>query len=238
MRLLRSPVLHIAAVVSLTLALAFAAAVGLTLAKFERALTDAIDARYRIHADDIRAGIETGIDLGLGLDEIRGNVEGLVTDRLAVDAGIRAIRVTDASGTDVLSVEGEGRAGVLDRRQTVSIANDFGRKIGDVTVTHVAGSDGALLAETARTLAANAAILAAIAAAVSSLACLIAMAPVPRTLRRVLSALEAPAAQADTAPDGGIAAEAVLAAEKLQQVTDEIAAVAASLPAARNSEAA
>jgi microcompartment protein CcmL/EutN len=241
LRVLRSPILHIAIVVSLTLALAFAAAVGLTLAKFDRALADAVDARYRIHADDIRSGIETGINLGLGLDQIRTNVEELVTARIAVDEGILGIRITDASGRDVLAVSGPATADGQGppQRQSLDIENSFGQIVGEVTLTYATLDNREILIEAGRILAANAAVLAGIAAAATSLCCIVVMAPIPRALRRVLAVLSGTGSATAATPDlGPVVTEAVDAAAKTHQVMTELATVAADLPAGDKSRAA
>jgi hypothetical protein len=231
---LRSPVLHIALVASLTVGFALAAAVGLTLAKFNQALSDAVDARYVIYAADLRSSIETGINLGLSLEEIESNIETIVTSRIAADEGIVSITVTDESDVEIFSLDRPlddmGRAQMA--RQSLELENSFGQVVGRVTVGYAVGENRETILWAARTLGANALILAALTAGAASLACLIVLGPIQRRLHhacRYLAIDENGAGQV-AEPKGKIERAAAQAAMAAATAMSELEALEASLP--------
>jgi hypothetical protein len=232
LKFLRSPVVIIALVVSLTLTLALAAAVGLTLTKFSRALTEAVDARYLIHAADLRSSIETGINLGLSLEEISANVEAIVTSRIAVDAGILSISVTDAGGESVFSISSatqlsdDAKVGL----QSLDLLNSFDEVAGRVAIRYTVEGNQATIVAAARSLGFDAAILAALAAALVFLTCLVVLTPIPRRLRATQEALTAPEGAGEHPPKGGMERAAAQAAYIMYEAMNELKALESELP--------
>jgi len=209
LRALWGPAAQVSLVIALGLVLAFGAAAALTLAKFSEALSGAIEARYRIHAADLRATIETGINLGLDLAQIGGNLDVVVRSRLALDEGIARIIVTTAGGVEVFAMDraGAGLAplpaeAVLSQRG-LAVENSFGAIVGEVTVVFASGVNAATLHDAAMTLLRDVAVLAAASAALSTLACILIMAPLPAALRAAQDLLDG-AALAAAGPDPAV----------------------------------
>lgn len=178
------------------LSLAFAASIALTLAKFSEALFDTVSARFDIHASDLQREIETGINLGLNVSEIAGNIEVIVRSRLALDEGIAEIIVEATDGTAVLSM---GRAhigsaapaeGTRLAERTLPINNSFGSEEGTITVVYVAGANDALIRDTAQLLLRDLLVTAAAATAIATLACAILMAPLLRSMTHARKTLQ------------------------------------------------
>ena len=251
LRRLRGPTAQVSAVIALGLMLGFGAAATLTLAKFSDALSNAVEARYAIHAADLRANIETGLNLGLDLEQIGDNVALVVANRLALDEGISAIVVSAADGTEVFAVDRAAAglepapAGAELSRRSLAIENSFGAVVGDVTVVFASGVNEATLRDAAATLLRDLATLVAASVVVASLGCLAAMASLPAAARRaeaILQAEEAPAADhrpVDAADAGGpepsdgenLEAAAVAAARSSHDALAEIRRIEAALAA-------
>lgn len=205
------PAAMVALVMSLAIMLAFAASLGLTLAKFSDTLKETVTARYAIHAADLRSDIETGINLGLELEEIGSNVEVVVRNRLALDEGIERVVLTGPDGRELFSMS-RGDAGLAWpveagqlSRNALPIVNSFGATVGEVAIFHAEGETGETVREAAGTLFRYGAVLASASAAIASAWCFRVMAPLSRSMRigraRLASAAAGPAP--DTASSAG-----------------------------------
>jgi len=240
LRRLWGPAAQVSAVIALGLVLGFGAAAGLTLAKFSEALSDAVEARYAIHAADLRATIETGINLGLDLEEIGDNVELVVRNRLALDEGIAAILVTAADGAQVFAMD-RAAAGLAPgppeaelSRRSLGVENSFGAIVGEVTVVFASGVNEATLRDAAATLLRDLASLVALSVGVATLGCLLALAPLPAAAGRAAAILQG--AASDDAPetaraDDDLEAAAAAAARASREALAEIARIEAALAA-------
>ena len=232
--ILRSPVLHIALVASLTVGFALAAAVGLTLAKFNQALSDAVDARYVIYAADLRSSIETGINLGLSLEEIESNIETIVTSRMAADEGVVSITVTDENDVNIFSLDrpSGGVEGAQMERQSLELENSFGQSVGRVAVGYAVGENRETILWAARILGVDSLILAALTAGAVSLACLIVLGPIQRHLDNACRYLTVQETGAGTLadPKGRVERAAAQAARTALTAISELEALEAGLP--------
>ena len=256
LRRLWAQVAQVSAVIALGLMLGFGAAAALTLAKFSEALSDAIEARYAIHAADLRGNIETGLNLGLDLAEMGDNVALVVRNRLMLDEGIAQILVTAADGTGVFAMDRP--AAGLDptppdarlHRRSLGLENSFGETVGTVTVVFASEVNEATLRGAATLLLRDLGALVALSVGLATLGCLVALAPLPAALRRAeatLSLADAPAGAdpdappateggldghtEDDLPDDDLEAEATAAARAGRRALVDLAQIEAALAA-------
>ncbi len=183
------------AYLAVAFAIALAAAVALTMAKLSTALTHAVDGRYGIVASDLRANIETGVNFGLGVEEIVSNVSVQIEDRLESDAEILAIRLIAENGREILALQSQsdGREGAeAENIATVSepIINSFGVVVGRVEVSYDPTGTQNILAESARILSLEAAVLLAACIGVIGVASAMAARRIDQRLDRLTAQLE------------------------------------------------
>lgn len=184
--LLRSPILQTTLVVTLAVLVALAAAVALTLANFNRALSDTVESRFEFLAFSIRDDIETGLNLGLGLSELT-NVQDIIDDRLARDASVIRIAVETTEGETLFETshaDAAGRAATADSVEA-GLENTFGQTVGRVRVVYATGSYQATVRRVGEALARNSALLTLFVGGVAALGCGLLLRAIPRSLARI-----------------------------------------------------
>lgn len=188
---------QVALVLLLGLAVAFGAAAALALTKFSEALEDTVAARYAVHASDLRTVIETGINLGLDVEAIAGNVEQVVEDRFALDSGILEVVVAGPDGQPVLAMARPGTAarGQQDgiATEALPIRNSFGGTEGSVTVHYASAVESGAVSAVAALLARDVAVVTLLAGLLTTLACIVFVRPLRHALRAAADILAASA---------------------------------------------
>ena len=193
--LVQSFAVRLIACLAVAFAIALVAAVALTVAKLSSALTQAVDGRYRIVASDLRANIETGVNFGLGVEEIVSNVAVWIEERLEVDPDILGMRLIAVDGREILALKSpSGGLGVEQAQDiaTVSepIINSFGVEVGRVDVSYDPSSAKGILVESARILAREAAVLLVACIGVIGIASVMAARRIDRRLDQLTAQLE------------------------------------------------
>lgn len=179
--MLRSPTLHTALVISLTIAATLAAAVALTIASFDRALSEVAETRYRYLAADIRQSVEAGLGLGLGLAEL-DNVGRVIEERLARDADMTALRIETTDGRVVFAAEREGRPD--EAEVTEPLVNAFGQRAGRLVIRYATGRYASITERVGAILTSRAVLLATLAAGLAVIGCGLVLGGIPRSLDR------------------------------------------------------
>jgi hypothetical protein len=212
--MLRSPIFHTGLVVSLIIVVTLAAAVALTVANFSRALSDVVETRFEFLAADLRESVETGLNLGLALDELE-NVEGILVDRLGRDEAIRELAVENADGA-VAEI-------------ALPLENAFGQEVGTLRLTYATGAYRSTVAEVEEQLVRRSAILAGIACTGAALGCALVLSGIPRSLRRARQRL---AGEAEGPPSGEIEQSAHASHATTAEVIRELDALDREIAAA------
>ena len=227
---------QVALVLLLGLSVAFGAAAALALAKFTEALEDTVAARYAVHASDLRTAIETGINLGLDVEAIAGNVEQVVEDRIALDSGILQVIVAGPDGAPVLSVGRppgyEAVPAQSEAAEVLPIRNSFGGTEGSVTVRYASAAEGGAVRAVAVLLAGDVALVTLIATLMTTVACVLFVRPLRRTLRCAADILSTPTAVPlpALASAGPLEQAAFDAAASSRETLKALAEIEAALP--------
>jgi hypothetical protein len=190
---------------------ATAAAVVLTLANFSRAMEDTVESRFQFLSREVRDTIETGLSLGLGLDELT-NVQAIIDERTAQDPAILRIVVRNSEGevhfesappATTESNAGDGTTGqggaepVERARVTDPLVNSFGQTVGTVELIYATGSYRDAIARVRESLLHYGLVIAAVCSLLAVACIALVLRNLPRTLRRIRARF------ADGAADGG-----------------------------------
>jgi hypothetical protein len=112
-----------AAVVTLIVGLALALIGMLNFFRFEQTLRTTTEARLGFVADDLKANIQTGLDLGLDLSSMT-NVQSIIDREAASDSGILGIDVFDDHGQVLFSTEEDAVGSHIPEAWRAAIGSD------------------------------------------------------------------------------------------------------------------
>jgi hypothetical protein len=182
----RSPIVQASLVVTLVVALSLFAAVALTLANFSRALSDTVQSRFAFTVENLRDNIETGLNLGLALDELR-NVQRIIDTQLGRDDAIRRIVVSDTNGEAIYTAVADGAEATGRERGRIAapLVNDFDQEVGRVEIVFAVASYRVAIDRVTGALLRNTAILVVAVGVLAALGCALILRPIPQSLMRI-----------------------------------------------------
>ena len=219
----------VAAPIVLVAVLALALTVFLNVGKLDRTLAEVEESRLRFTLGELRATLETGLDLGLTVQGL-GNAQAALEAQLRQDPDIVSMAVTDSAGVLVFSAGAAAPAGPLSlpppRKRDwlardaglltlgTTLSNNFGATAGALVLRYATAKREAAIGAIARAL-----WLAALAAVLITGLCFsvgigMLVRRMQRTLDTMAEALDHSTADGPTGPASALAAQVRRTAEQ------------------------